>query len=277
MGNCLMSYFICNDEIKSSCDFPQDTIDTALGIYEVIRVIDSIPLFLQEHMDRFFQSARLLKLEHDINNKQFTNSIKSLIDANRLTNGNIKVLLPLQVKSSQLFFWICSSHYPTVENYSQGVHLASLQASRPQPNAKASGLPVREKANEILKGSKLFEVVLIDESGYITECSRSNIFFIKNNKVFTSPVEHVLSGITRQKIILICQQLGLDFSETSLSIQELNKVDAVFITGSSTKVMPVKAINRIQFQPKHPVTLNIMKAYDALVAAYQGAFQWSKY
>ena len=100
--------------------------------------------------------------------------------------------------------------YPDKKWYETGVPCGILMAERDNPKAKVFQTSVRRKADEMIENQGLFEVLLVDRGGRITEGSRSNVFFVKNDRLFTPKGGDVLSGITRRKIISLAQEMNIE-------------------------------------------------------------------
>jgi len=82
----------------------------------------------------------------------------------------------------------------------------------------------------------------VDQNGYITEGSRSNIFFIKNGKVHTPPAHAVLKGVTRSHVIGICKELGMEVTKGCLHKDEVSIIEGAFITGTTVDALPIASI-----------------------------------
>jgi branched-chain amino acid aminotransferase len=119
-----------------------------------------------------------------------------------------------------------------------------------------------------MEEEKVYEVILVHPEGYITEGSRSNLFMIKNNEVYTPKVTDILPGITRKYILQVCKDLNLILNERRIFRDELFAMDALFITGTSPKVLPIRNIYYANFDVKHPVLRLIMKKFDELIENY---------
>jgi len=102
----------------------------------------------------------------------------------------------------------------------------------------------------------------------VSEGSRSNVFFIRHDLIRTPPGDQVLKGITRNKVIQLCRKLNIKLIEDPISIDELNKFEAVFLTGTSPKVLPVRRIGSMIYNPDHQLTRLLAVAYDELAADY---------
>ena len=99
----------------------------------------------------------------------------------------------------------------------------------------------------------------------ITEGSKSNVFFIRKECVMTAPGDKVLKGITREKVISFCNKLNYKLIECPISIDTLPSMEAVFLTGTSPKILPVNRIDQITYSTGHPMMKNLMAAYDDLI------------
>jgi len=275
METCLLNYFILNKELKSSCDFNPLLLQEGKGVYEIIRIIGQKPLFLEEHIDRFFQSMRLAGIKSELTTRQIQSRLKALIEINQLKNGNIRFQFSIHPHVGPLFLaWITPSFYPTAEDYTKGISTISLKAERQNPNAKRDNLPVREQANQLIQQHDVFEVLLINKDGFITEGSRSNIFFISDEKIITPPLSKVLPGVTRSKIILLANENGIEVIERLVHLSELGTFNAAFLSGTSIKVLPVNQIDNITFYTVHPIMERIQHLYNELCIGYIDSFYW---
>ena len=269
MENCLMSYYVLNSSLKDTCECNPAFFEEAPSIYEVIRVEQGVPLFLEDHIKRFFHSAVLWGEGVSVSTRQIRSRIKAVIEANGLVSGLIKFLYLNHPVSGALFAaWVTPFYFPSEETYKKGVELISLKGVRINPNAKVSNQKVRKLADEIIKKQKVYEVMLVNENDIITEGSRSNLFFIKAKTIHTADRSLVLEGVTRSKIIELALHNGIEVAERKIHISELPVFDAAFITGTTPKVMPVRKINQFGFDVNNPVLRQLMQHYQELIDEY---------
>lgn len=261
----IQNFFILNGELKPVSEFiPSENNG---GVYEVLRIVNGTPLFVQDHLHRLFKSAQIARKRVVYSEAEITNHIKLLIQKNRVGNGNLLVSCKTNLK---IFF--IPHNYPSAEMYKSGVECGILKAERENPNAKVFQTSVREKANEIIFKYNFYEVLLIDRLNRITEGSRSNLFFVKDNQIITSPGNEVLLGITRQQTIQLVKTLGISFYEKEVLYSELATFDAIFITGTSPKILPVKQIDSILFDCKNEILRMLMSNFDELISSYINKF-----
>ena len=263
--------FLKNKEVKNIDEFIFIVHPDDLIIYEVVRIIDGKILFLKDHIDRFFSSFRHAGLIPAIGSEELANRLDLLIKSNNnIEVGNIKFQLVFSntAKTSEFLAYFIPHSYPSEEQYNNGVSVAISEALRTQPNAKIQHTALLETLNRIMEEEKVYEVILVHPEGYITEGSRSNLFMIKNNEVYTPKVTDILPGITRKYILQVCKDLNLILNERRIFRDELFAMDALFITGTSPKVLPIRNIYYANFDVKHPVLRLIMKKFDELIENY---------
>lgn len=261
-----ISKFVCvNGKVIPSSDvtLPQST----MVLYDVLRVYNTIPLFTELHAQRFFDSFTLAKLPQPFMRHVFETSIYSLISREKIIEGNIRCAY--YVCDNPLFIVYQISHsYPTDSMYKHGVEVATLNAMRENPNVKQE-LHVRTIANSVIAEKGVYDVLLIDADGNITEGSRTNIFFIKNNTVYTAPASDVLVGITRKKLTEIMTEKQLVWYEQKIPFAQIQEFDAAFITGSSPKILPISTIiPDIKFNTNNNHLRLLQQLYDKEIETY---------
>lgn len=263
-------FLIKKNELANSNNFDISVISEYPGVYEVIRVIEGVPLFLEEHINRFRYSARLLGYELNYTDKKIIEYINVLIEQNKIKNMNIKIVINALNKPLQnLYAFFIESHYPSNEQKMLGVPVILYNAERENPNAKSTNLSIRENINVKIKNSNAYEALLVNKNSEITEGSRSNVFFIKKDIVYTSPIKNVLPGVTRAQIIDICKNNKIELIEASINIDFLNQTDALFLTGTSPSVLPICSVDNKSFNSSNnELVKKISYYYDNKAKAY---------
>ena len=183
-----MSTIIINNRPVSSESFAPPP---GCGIlYEVIRVTDGTFLFLDDHIDRLKQSAQLAGVNLTFSAADFKNQLEQLLVRNAVLTGNIRIEYYFQLKEVKYqSAYFVPHHYPSDDDYRNGVKTCLFVAERTNPNAKIMQPELREQVNHVIAEKKLYEVILVHPDGYITEGSRSTIFMVKYGTVYTAPIE----------------------------------------------------------------------------------------
>ncbi len=266
-------YFILNSDLLSIKKFHNQLINCDTIIYEVIRVKDFAPIFINEHLERLNYSAQQMGFS-DILKLPIRESIQQLLEANPVSQKNIRLACCMDNASSKLniLIYFIPSKYPTAEEKSNGVWVETLHAERLNPTVKFENKLLRTLANKIISTQGCYEVLLVNHKGLITEGSRSNVFFITDKELITSPDSIVLGGITRQKVIEICRNLKLNLSFRCLSADEINTVKGCFLTGTSPGVLPVRQIGAQRVEISSDIIRRISNSYEEMVG--QSIAQW---
>ena len=269
---CYLDFYIHNFKFKKISEFDESIINSGISIYEVIRIEQGIPLFLEDHLSRLFDSADLSHLNINESYCDIETLIEELIKKNNAAQGKIKLVIHFDKENGSqekdLLMYFTPHYFPSNNEYKNGVKIGLCSAIRTNPNAKILNTEARKKANNTIVEEKLFEVLLINDKGFITEGSRSNIFFIKDNKIITPPQKEVLNGITRRNILKICKQNKIDIIEESLNVSNIKEIDVAFLSGTSLKVLPVKQIEKHEFNIENEFLKRIMKLYNDAIDNY---------
>lgn len=239
-------------------------------VYEVIRVINGVPLFFESHMERLISSAVNIGMDisvllHEI--KLYTCELLKLTCG---ININLKIVVfGFEDNVLQYAIYFINTSYPSSKSYVEGVSTITFNAIRDNPNAKILNQNLRNKANSMLAQQGAYEALLINEQGLITEGSRSNVFFVKKDTVYTATDSSVLIGITRNFTIDICKNLGIDIIIQNIEVSRLMEFDALFLTGTSPKILPIKSVDAIKYQSSsNNVIKLIIKEYDNMIDKY---------
>lgn len=257
----IYKYFVFNDKIMSVSAFVPS--ENEGGIYEVLRVINGVPLFLEDHLKRFYHSAQIAGKLIRYSEKQINSFLMLLIQKNKISEGNIL----LSCKTNLKAFFI-THRYPSSQQYNTGVKCGILKAERENPNAKVFQTSVRKRADQLLAENGFYEVLLVDHLERITEGSRSNVFFIQEGKIITPPANEVLLGITRQKTILCAKELGFEVFEKDLMLKDLSLCDAAFITGTSPKILPISQVGKVFFNWDNDILRALIDQFNLLIEEY---------
>ena len=274
MEKCINTYFLFKDEMKNCEEFQNYNCSVGKSLYEVIRINDGIPIFLMEHLLRLENSAKITNYKLSISKDEIIDGILKLIYKNNVKEGNIKLVINYSPNEESLdnnsvfnesFLAYFTPHtYPSKHQYEEGVKTITYHGERSNPNAKVINNVFREKVNEQINNKNVYEAILVDDSGFITEGSRSNIFMVQGSTVVTSKVENVLPGITRQFIIKVCKKLNIKFEEKDIHESDLESLTGLFISGTSPNVLPIKSVDGFSFNSSKNAIINaIMKEFEA--------------
>lgn len=262
-------YFLINGQSRPIEDFDPKLVTKGRPLYEVIRVMEGKPLFYMEHIARLHNSARLAGTAIPASDEELKRQTVRVLELNKMETGNFKIIF----SEGNLCLFKVRHKYPDQTMYETGVDTILYHGERKNPNIKAIDNVFRAGANEKMMEKNAYEAILVDKHGFVTEGSRSNIFMVMGDTVITSPVEDVLPGITREKIMEISKQLGYKVMEKKVNYTDLEAMDGLFISGTSPEVLPVRKVDDLTFDSQdNPVIKAVMAAYRKLAVEDAGRF-----
>lgn len=235
-------------------------------IYEVLRIVEGKPLFFDEHYDRMVFSCQLNDAVFEISADEIKQYIETLIRESKTTVGNIKITYNLNANTLRIYF--IRHKYPTKKMYAEGVDTILCFKERENPNAKVINNSFRSDVNSKIKQRDVYEAILVNRDGYVTEGSKSNIFMIKDNRIYTSKIDNVLPGITRTEIIRMAIKLNVPVIEGDIKYIDLENMDAAFISGTSPNILPIKKIENKELDCKNELLRKLMLNFDKTIEEY---------
>jgi branched-chain amino acid aminotransferase len=262
------TYFISDNKLHTTQSNMCVIAPPPNHIYEVFRAIRGVPLFIEDHLKRLEYSAQSLQFEIDA--FRILQDVETLIRVNNSSDGNIKIIVWKELSNQHILVFYDQHKYPTSNEIENGICLGVLHKERNNPNVKLFDNEMRKDAAKLISDEFVYEVILINELGNITEGSRSNLFLVRNNIVYTPPEEDVLQGVTRQKVIEIINRHRINIALTNIAFDDIHKFESMFISGTSRRVLPVKNIQGINivFDVNHPLLRFIEKEFLKLTDSY---------
>jgi branched-chain amino acid aminotransferase len=261
MKNISGTRFFYDNQILPVSDYSSDLYEAGETIYEVIGFQNGRFFFMEDHIDRLFNSSSLANLKQWLSRKKIIEIIQQVPEINQVNTGSVNIIFNFSGKKHYLAYFIRPSEL-SEDDYLNGIPVGLLHAERITPNIKFYNMSFRRLADKAISDQGVREVILINREGYVTEGSRSNIFLIQTDKLFTPPLKDVLPGITRKYINRICETMGYEVIEKSIAKESLATFNGAFITGTISRVAPVKRINEIHYQTDLPLIRSIRTKYN---------------
>jgi len=250
-----------NNEIKNPKNFSEDIFTGHLCIYEVIRIFNKCPIFLQDNLLRLNNSIKKSNFTIDIATLHIPDKVNHYISLDHISEGNLKYVLCFTNGKFDEYLYQIPHHYPSAADYETGVDTVSLQAIRKNPEVKYLNPELREQTNRIIQEKNIYEVILVDSEGYITEGSRSNVFFLRDHTFYTASTEYVLPGTSRKRVIDLCRKCGYAVKEERIAYKELSFYETAFLTGTSPLILPIKKLDSYFFDISNQEMRTLMKIY----------------
>lgn len=226
----------------------------AEGVYEVTGVLDGKLVEFAPHMARLDRSLGALDMPKPISTAQLLEVHRELVRRNAVDEGLVylqitrgaadREFIPAEGMIPTVFLF--TQHKPAAENRAAetGVTLQSVPDQRwARRDIKTVGLLAQVRAKQAAKTAGAYEALMV-EDGLVTEGGATSAYIVKDGKVITRPLSNrILAGVTRASLLALVEGTGIGLEERPFSLEEAYAADEAFITGASTYVCPVIAID----------------------------------
>lgn len=252
------------------------------GVFEGIRFYNGRVFRLEEHIRRLFDSAKAILLNIPWTQDEVCEFTCQTVAANGLTDGYIRLVVTRGAGELGLNPYLCPvpsmfiiastiKLYPD-ETYQNGLSIITCATRRPAPGAMMPQVKSLNYLNNIMAKveaiqANALEAVMLNEQGYVAECTGDNLFLMKNGMLITPFIsDGALDGITRAVILELADALGVPFQERSLTRYDIFTADECFLTGTAAEVIPVVALDRrvIGTGKPGPFTARFLEAFHQL-------------
>jgi len=222
------------------------------GIYEVMVQINGRFFYEKAHLDRLQSCLQKVEITFDVNSLQKV--IPDLLTASSLSDTDCLLYIqitrgvaprqhsfPKKIKPTVLLYAIPKKLPDTNEIHTSVITENDFRWGR--CDIKMTSLLGNVMANELAIKNDCFETLLVRD-GIITEASHCNVFFVKDDIVFTYPANNfILNGITRQIVFELCQKLNIEIREEGIRLENIKEMSEAFLVGTSTQIAPIKKLD----------------------------------
>ncbi len=234
----------------------------------------------REHSARLLKSGELMDMPIPYSVDQIEAAKRAALDANGFTDAYVRAIcwrgsgLDMGVSSSRnpvhmgVAVWEWGAYYGGAKL--EGAKLDISKWKRPSPEtipsaAKAAGLyMICTMSKHAAERKGCSDALMMDFRGYVAEATGANVFFVKDGVVHTPLADCFLNGITRQTVIGMIREMGVEVVERHIMPDELSSFQQCWLTGTAAEVTPVGQIGEHHFQVGE-LTRKVAKAYEELV------------
>lgn len=253
------------------------------GVFEGIRSYNRRVFKLAEHIDRLYNSAKAIMLEIPVSKREIEQAVLETLRVNNLADAYIRLVVtrgvgdlgldPRKCKNPSIIIITDKIVLYPQEFYEKGLEVITVSTRRNLPSAINPAIKSLNYLNNIFAKIEAIkagceEAIMLNEDGYVAECTGDNIFIIKNNVLITPPIYiGALPGITRDTVIEIAKtKLKLMVKEEPFTIYHVYTADECFLTGTAAEVIPVVKVDSRIINDGKPgeLTKQIMKEFKEL-------------
>lgn len=253
------------------------------GVFEGIRVYNRLIFKLQEHIDRLYESGHSIMLKIPLSKEHFIQAIIKTLKENKFENAYLRIIVtrgegdlgldPRKCRGKEAVIVIADkiALYPA-KLYKEGLDIITVSTTRNAHEALNPQIKSLNYLNNIMAkieatNSGYEEALMLNDQGYVAECTGDNIFVVKRGEVYTPPeCMGALNGVTRETVLGIARKMKIPTHEHVFTRHELYIADECFLTGTAAEIIPVvKADGRIIGEGKPgEITLSLMKKFKEL-------------
>jgi branched-chain amino acid aminotransferase len=229
------------------------------GVFEGIRVYSGRVFELAAHLQRLYESAKVIRLTISMTIDAMTKAVEETVKANGITDGYIRLLVtrgvgslglnPFTCKDSQVIIIADQIQLYPKELYEKGMKVISAATQRNHPLSLPPQVKSMNYLNNILAKIEALdrnvpEAIMYNHMGFVAEASGDNVFIVRNGAVLTPPPQAgSLEGITRALVMKLASEMGMPVIEENLTRFDLYVADEIFLTGTAAEVIGVVDID----------------------------------
>lgn len=252
------------------------------GVFEGIRIYNRRVFMLDEHMDRLYKGARVIRLDIPLTIEEMKAKICETVRVNDLTDGYVRLLVtrgkgdlglsPMKCANPSVVIIASTIKIYADEVYENGLRVITCSTRRNNPDSLSPQIKSLNYLNHIMAHLEVIhagadEGLMLNSLGFVAECVVDNIFVVYKGVVVTPPTNAgALRGVTRDVVFRLCIENGIEILEQDLSLVECYMVDECFLTGTAAEVAPITYIDDrpIGDARPGPVTKKLMEAFKVL-------------
>ena len=255
------------------------------GVWEGLRLINGRLLFADEHLDRLFAGARVIDLDIGMTRAALIEALYATCRANDMHDGvHIRLMVtrgmkrtpsqdPRQAVGPATVVIVAEHKLPPAELATSGLSLFTATIRCTRPDQFDMALNSHSRLNLILALIQAYkagadEALMLDDAGYVASCNATNFFCVRHGVVLTSDGRSCFRGITRGKVIELCETTGQPVRLGGFTLLDVYAADEAFVTGTFGGVTPVRTIDgrALQASVPGPITARLRALYGELVA-----------
>lgn len=230
------------------------------GVWEGLRLVDGKIGFLDKHLDRLWDGAKMLRIDIGLSRQALTARLFETIDANKMTDGvHIRLMVtrgrkrspyqdPRLTLGKATIVIIPEWKLPLPAMRARGLKLFTVHVRRTGPAEQDQKLNSHSKLNCVLACIQAMEAgadegLMLDDRGFVATCNSTHFFIVRKGEVWTSAGGYCLGGITRDAVLRAARRAGIPAYERDFSLFDVYGADEAFCTGTFAGLTPVAMID----------------------------------
>lgn len=246
------------------------------SIFEFFRVHSGIPIFIEDHLERFVQSAAVMNLDMPWSKDQVRQMCFDLIDRNEMPTSAFRIILTggysedgTTPATPNIYMLLHALPNYAPEAYDPGATIITAHYQRDTPTVKTTNYIQLALNYQRMKEQGALEILFYFHEN-VSECSRANIFFVDKEDTIITPKNNVLGGVTRKHVMEIARS-DYRVVERDVTIHDVPEMQEVFITSTTKGIMPIRQMDEMLVGAAGPVTRDLMAKWQEHIREYEAA------
>ena len=255
------------------------------GVFEGIRFYNGRVFRLHEHIDRLYDSAHAICLKVGLDKEVLTEALLETIRLNELRDGYVRLVVtrgcgdlglnPALCPRATVFIIASKITLYSEEKYEKGLEVVTCATRRIPHGALSPMVKSLNYLNNVLakieaQQAGAGEGLMLNEQGFVSECTGDNIFTVKKGVIYTPPISSgALSGVTRNVVFEMAAELGITILEPNMTRYDIFTADECFLTGTAAEIIPAVKLDTRLIGPgtPGPLTRKLIARFRELTAS----------
>jgi branched-chain amino acid aminotransferase len=254
------------------------------GVWEGLRLHHGTLVFWDDHMNRLYQGAKAIGMDIGMSRSEIHSQVEAVLEANNMEDGvHVRIMITRGIKktpsqdprltiSGPNMVIIAEHKKADPETRNKGITLFTSTVRRGSPDYLDPRLNCHSKLHEVQALIQAIEAgcdeaLMLDVNGFVSTCNATNFFMVKDGEVWTSTGQYCMNGITRGKVIEVCEENSIPCHQKNFSLYDVYGADEAFVTGSFGGLTPVTKIDGRQISTNVPGTITglLQTLYDGKI------------
>lgn len=233
------------------------SMQRGFAVFDFFRTMNGISLFMSDHLDRFYTSAKAMHLPVRQNKEELSSILTELVQKSGIQQAGVRIMLTggysadnYQPAEPNLLITCNPVNILTDTDFEKGISVITYEHQREMPHIKSINYQMAVYLQPLLKEKKA-EDVLYYKNNIISEFPRSNVFIVTENNKLLTPGHNILHGITRKHVLSLAKDM-MQVEECDITPDEMLAAKEIFLTSTTKKILPVISVNNQPIGTRNP-------------------------
>ncbi|PKV75225.1 aminotransferase class IV [Pontibacter ramchanderi] len=245
------------------------SVQRGYGVFDFVKVQQGFPLFLDDYLDRFFQSAQLMHLSMPLTREEIKQVIDELIARNQLPEAGLKMILTggysedgFTPMNPNLLITQLPLTLPSEEKVAKGIPIMTHDYVREMPEVKTINYSMGIRLLHEQKANGTEEVLYV-KNGLVSEFPRCNFFMVTHDNTIVTPANNILRGITRKNVLSLAGR-RYKAEVRDIRLEEILQAKECFLTSTTKRILPIVRVDGVLVGTGKPGEVSLQLLQDLM-------------